>query len=75
MANDGESSHCKGMSLEQTHEMSIDNALNTRQEQVRKLIMELEHVKGSEHRAPHYWEFNHNPVAITYSCSHENHEE
>ena len=49
MANDGESFRPRGMSLEQIHEMRMANALNALQEQVRKLAIELERVKGSEH--------------------------
>jgi len=46
----------------------------TFQGQVRKLTIELEWVKGSEHWAPHRREFDHNIVDINYSSSHEDHE-
>jgi len=49
MANEGESSQSRSLSLEQAHEMRRDNVIIALQEQVRKLIMELDQVKGSKH--------------------------
>jgi len=37
--------------------------------------LELEQVKGSESQAPHHREFDRTLVDITYSFSHEYHEE
>jgi len=75
MANEGESSQLRSLSLEQAHEMRRDNATIALQDQLSKLTIELEQLKGIEHRAPHCGEFNHNPVDIAYSSSHEDHEE
>jgi len=41
MANDKEPSLPRGMSLEKSHEMRMDNANIALQEQVKKLTMEL----------------------------------
>jgi len=41
MANEGESSHPKGISLKQAYEMRRGKAITELQQQVRKLIMQL----------------------------------
>jgi len=46
MANEGESSHSKGIPLKQANEIRRHKAIIELQEQVRKLIMELAGVKG-----------------------------
>ena len=74
MVNDEEYSQPRNLSLEQAHEMRRYNAIIALQEQVRKLIMKLEQVRGSECWAPHRWEFGVNPVDSTYSSSHDDHE-
>jgi len=48
MSNDAEPSQPRHVSLELTHEMRRDKAIIDLQEQVRKLAMELERVKGFE---------------------------
>jgi len=45
MANRGEASQLKGMSLKHAHEMRRHNAIITLQEQVRKLTIELKRIK------------------------------
>ena len=50
MTNDVKPSRPKGISLELANEMRRDEAIIDLQEQVRKLTMELERVKGSERR-------------------------
>ena len=74
MANEGESFQYKGLSLKQARKMRSDNAIIALQEQVRKLTMELEQVKGFEHQAPRHREFNINPIDLAYSF-HEDYEE
>ena len=69
MANEGESSQPRSLSLEQAHEMSRDNAIIALQDQVRKLTMELERLKEFECRAPQRWEFDYNLVDIAYCSS------
>jgi len=53
MADEGKSPQPRGLSLEQAHEMSRDNAIITLQDQVRKFTLELERVRGPERRALH----------------------
>jgi len=48
MINDAEPSQPRGISLELASKMRRDKAIIDLQEQVRKLTMELERVKGSE---------------------------
>jgi len=55
--------------------MRKDNAIIALQEKVRKLTLELEWVKGSQHRAPRYWELDINPIDIAYVSSHKDHED
>ena len=47
--------------------MKIDNAIIALQEQLRKLNMELEWIKGFERQAPHHRELDVNPIDIAYS--------
>ena len=75
MSNDMEPSQPSGISLELRHEMRRDKAIIDLQEQVRKLTMELERVKGSKRRVPRPRELDVNPIDIAYSSSHEDHEE
>jgi len=75
MSNDEEPSQLRGISLEFTHEMRRDKAIIDLQEQLRKLIMELEWVKGSEWWAPWASELDVNLIDITYSSSHVAHED
>ena len=46
MANEGEPSQPRRLSLEQAHEIRKDNAIMALQEQVEKHTRELEQVKG-----------------------------
>jgi len=50
MANKGESSQPRSLSLEQAHKMRRDNVIIALQDQERKLTMELKRVKGSKRR-------------------------
>jgi len=54
MANEEEPSQSRNISLKQAHEMRRDKTIIDLQERVRKPTMELEWVKGSAHRGPHY---------------------
>jgi len=49
IANKGESSQPESLSLKQAPKIRRDNAIIALQKKVRKLTMELERVKGSEH--------------------------
>jgi len=51
-----------------------DNAIVSLQDQVRQLPIELEWVKGFEHRSPHCRGFDHNAIDIAYSYSHKDRE-
>ena len=53
--------------------MRRDNAIVALQEQVKKLTIKLEWIKGSECRALHHPEFDINPIDIAYSYSYEDH--
>ena len=75
MSNDTEPSQPRGISLELTLEMRRDKAIIDLQEQVRKLTMELEQVKGSERWVPQPRELDVNPIDIAYTSSHEDHKD
>jgi len=75
MTNGAESYQPRGVSLELAHEMRRDKAIIDLQEQVRKLIMELEQVKGSERRVSRPREHDVNPIGIAYLSSHEDHKD
>ena len=55
--------------------MRRDSALIAIQEQLKKLTMELERVKGFECWAPHHREFDVNPIDIAYISSYDGHED
>ena len=65
----------RGISLELAYEMKRDKAIIDLQEQMRKLIMELERFKGSERQVLGPGELDVNPIDIAYSSSHEDHED
>ena len=77
MSNDAEPSQTRGISLELAHEIRKDKAIIDFQEQGRKLTMVLERVKASERWVSQPRELDVNPIGIgiTYSSSHENHED
>ena len=64
MTNDVEPSQSRGISLELAHERRRDKAIIDLQEQVRKLTMELERVKGFERWVPWSRELDVNPIDI-----------
>ena len=65
----------RGISLELAYEMKRDKAIIDLQEQMRKLIMELERFKGSERQVLGPGELDVNPIDIAYSSSHKDHED
>ena len=75
MSNDAEPSQPRGISLELVHEMRRDKAIIDLQEQVRKLTIKLEWVKGSKRRVPRPRELDVKPIDIAYSSSHKDHED
>ena len=75
MANKGEPSNPSGISLEKAHEMKRDKAITKLEEQVRKLTMELEWVKGSEQRGPCHCELDVSLIDISNSSSHEDYDD
>ena len=75
MTNEAEPSQPRGISLDLSYEMRRYKTIIDLQEQVRKLTMELERVKGSEQWVPQPREIDVNPIDIAYSSSHEDHED
>ena len=74
MTNDEETSQIRGISLKLAHEIRRHKAIIDLQEQVRRLSMELERVKGSERWVSRPREHDVNPIDIAYSSSHEDQE-
>jgi len=75
MSKDAEPSQPRGISLELAHEMRRNKTIIDPQEEVRKLTIELERVKGSERWVPRPRELDVNPIDIAHSSSHEDHED
>jgi len=75
MTNDAEPSQSRGVFSRLAHEMRRDKAIINLQEQVRKLTMVLERVKGFKRWVPQPRELDVNPIDISYSYSHEGHED
>jgi len=73
-ANEGDASHSKGSPLKQVHDMMRNRAIVELQ-QVRKLIRDLEQVKGFEHRNHYHKGYDVNPINAAYSFSHENYDD
>jgi len=75
MTNDVEPSQHSGISPELAYEISRGKAIINLQEQVRKLTIELDRVKGSQRRVPPPRELDVNPIDIVYSSCHEDHDD
>jgi len=74
MANEGEYDYIRGIPLKEAHEMRKDKAIIELQEQVRKLTLELEQIKGSVpfERGGHcHWELDVSSIDITYLFSYK----
>jgi len=75
VTNVAEPSQPRGISPQLAHEMRRDKATIGLQKQVRKLTVELQRDKRSERRVPRPRELDVNPIDITWSSSHEDHED
>ena len=75
MTNDTEPSQPRGIFLELANEIRRDKTIIDLQEQVRKLTMELEQVKGSKRRVSRPRELDINPIDVAHSSPHKDHED